>query len=165
MEFLVYEQKYKNYKEMFVNNDSKYDDHHHCDICEKQYPIKAEALMCCGKKKAKLIDFIKTQNFALHKKVSIKKILRNIDKLDNMFQKKEFNGKNLCGGEYYPFYNIFFQEALQKWDILLSDNDPTNEIYNLGLLSITKIYNKYKKQLKLITNEILLNLTNKGEQK
>ena len=122
MEFLFFNKKSHNYKDLFKTYTEDDFAHYHCDICEMPYKSKIDALNCCSQKKVKFLEILDKWN------IKPKKLLKNIDKLDEMFQRFEFGRKKnnlLWGCEYYPFYNLIFLKTLQDWnginDFVVSD--------------------------------------------
>ena len=138
MEFLYFNDKDHKYQDLFKTCGENDFEHYHCDICKIPYKSKVDALNCCSSKKVKFLEILKRHG------VKYKRLLKNIDKLDELFQKIEFGRSKhnlLWGSEYYPFYNLLFLETLQKWDgekdFVLAD------ITGMGLYNPKDYYSKY----------------------
>lgn len=137
MDFLNFNLQLHKYEDLFKIYDDEDFNHYHCDICEQPYKSKVDALKCCSQKKIKFLEILDKNN------IEPKKLLKNIDKLDEMFQKIEF-GRNkhnlLCGEEFYPFYNLLFLKTLQEWNGI--DEWYISDITGMGLYNPKDFYKK-----------------------
>lgn len=163
MDFLRYEQKNKNYIEMFTHSGEDFE-HYHCDMCEQPYPTRSLALECCKEKKAIIIEWMRERG------ITTKTLYNNINKLDRMFQKKEFGRINMVGVEFYPFSNRI-EDGIKDFDGINSFTvDKTNPIWDIvqiGTLSIKKCYKLYEQEMHKLADEITIKareLKQKGGQ-
>jgi len=137
---------------MFSHSDGVFD-YHHCDICEQIYPTKFLALACCQQKKTIIINWMR------EKGITFKTLYRNINKLDRMFQKKEFSRTNMVGIEFYPFANKI-EDGLKYWngldDFIICETNPIWDIIQIGTLSTKKCYKLYEQEMHKLADEIAI---------
>lgn len=152
MDFLIYEQNKKDYIEMFTHSGGDFQ-HYHCDICEQPYPIKSQALKCCGTKKASIISWMRA------KKIKPKELYRNIDKLDRMFQKKEFGRTKMVGTEFYPFSNKIERGIKEFEEHIGCVCDSSHCLWNIikiGSMSPKECYKIYEQEMHKLADEITI---------
>ena len=151
MDFLYFNNKKHKYQDLFKTYGEEDFAHYHCDICETPHKSKIAALNCCSHKKVKLLELLKKKN------IKPMRLLKNIGKLDEMFQKLEFGRSKhnlLCGEEYCPFYNELFFKNLQEWDGI--NGYEITDIINIGLYKPQDCYQFYSQSMYTRAREIKL---------
>lgn len=151
MDFLYFNNKKHKYQDLFKTYNEEDFAHYHCDICETPHKSKIAALNCCSHKKVRLLELLEKHC------INHKRLLKNINKLDEIFQKIEFGRDKhnmLCGPEYYPFYNEMFLKTLQEWDGITGYE--ITDIINMGSYPPKDCYQFYNKIMYMKAKEIKL---------